>query len=190
MQTPGPRLAQSLSAVQMPQLFELEQTGFASGQSLLATHSTQAPLLVEQTGLVGVRVMQLWDEGADMHPTQTPAFEQNGAVADPQSVFARHVTQAPLAPQNGVAAFTPAQVDVPDGWLHGTHVFCAPQKGVESWQSLSVSHATQAPLVAQTGFPPSRALHALESAHPVHTFLLQKDFSAVLQSPSPRHSTH
>lgn len=190
MHTAGPRPAHSLSVVQTPQLFEAEQTGLASGQSLLPTHSTQAPLVIEQTGFVGVRVMQLWDAGADMHPTHAPALEQNGAVAEPQSVLARHATQAPLAPQNGVPAFRPAQVDGGEAWSHGTQVFCGPQKGVVPWQSLSVSQATQAPLAAQTGFDPSRALHALASAQPTHTFLLQKDFSAVLQSPSPRHSTH
>ena len=59
MHTPGPRLAQSLSAAQAPQVFDDEQTGLPSGQSPLLTHSTQAPL-VAQTGLPDASVMQVW----------------------------------------------------------------------------------------------------------------------------------
>jgi len=190
MQTPGPRLAQLASAVQAPQVFELEQTGFASGQSLLATHSTQAPVVDEQTGLVGDRVMQVRVVTTVPHATHAPASEQNGVLGDDaQSMSFPHWTQAPLAPQTGVAPLRSAH-DLLCALSQATQVFCAPQKGVVAPQSLSVSHATQAPLAPQTGFERSRALQAFPSVQPVQTFLLQKDLSGVLQSPSATHATH
>lgn len=88
----------------------------------------------------------------------------------------------------GVALFTPAQLFA-DAPTQEMQVFCAPQSGVVPPQSLSVSQATQAPLLPQTGFVESRAAHAALLLQATQAFLLQKDFSAVLQSPSPLHST-
>lgn len=78
-QTPGPRFVQSPSPLQAPQVFEPEHTGLASWQSVLATHSTQAPV-DEQAGVVGVSVRQERFPGADLQPTHVPASEQNGVV--------------------------------------------------------------------------------------------------------------
>jgi len=195
MHTPGPRLVQSLSPVQAPQVFADEQTGFAFGQSVLTAHSTQAPL-GPQLGLLGTSVEHMADEACPTpHPTQVPAPEQNGVVDDDeQSASLPHSTQAPLAPQTGFAPFRAMQAPWP-AWLQGTQVFCAPQKGaVGSLQSLLVSHATQAPLVAQTAFVWSRVPHAFLSTpaplQSTHTLPLQKSLSAVLQSPSTLHPTH
>jgi hypothetical protein len=148
-----------VSALQAPQVFEAEQTGFASGQSALVTHSTQAPL-VAQAGVAGVSFMQLLPVGAAPQPTHMPAGEQNGVVGvAEQSASFPHWTQAPLAPQTGFALFRSPHVEVMCVSSHRTQVFAGPQKGVVdvAAQSLSVSHATQAPLAAQTGFPLSRA---------------------------------
>jgi len=190
MQTPGPRPAQSLSAVQAPHVFDDEQTGFASGQSLLATHSTHAPVVEEQTGLAGVSVMHVRVVTTVPHATHDPASEQNGVVGDDeQSMSLPHWTQAPLVPQTGVAPFRSAH-DLVCALSQATQLFCGPQNGVVPPQSLSVSQATQAPLAPHTGLDRSRALHSFPSVQPPQTFLVQKDFSGALQSPSATHSTH
>jgi len=191
MHTAGPRLAQSASAVQTPHVLELEQTAFASGQSLLPRHSTQAPLVVEQCGVAGVSVAQVRGASGEPQDTHVPASEQNGVVGEPaQSMSLPHWTQAPLAPQTGVAGLKAAQLAFCGACLQDTQIFCAPQNGVVPPQSLSASHWTQAPLAPQTGFDGSRVLQASSFTQPAHTFLLQKDLSGVLQSPSPTHSTH
>ena len=82
MHTPGPRPAQSVSAVQGTQVFEPEQTGWAFGQSVFVRHCTQAPPLVEQKGVAGVSVMQVVSAAGEPQPTQVPAAEQNGADDD------------------------------------------------------------------------------------------------------------
>jgi hypothetical protein len=132
MHTPGPRFVQSVSAVQAPQVLVGEQTGFASAQSAPVRHSTHAPVADEHWGLAEDSMAHVRGAAASLQATQVPAVEQNGLVADAQSVSAPHSTQAPLVPQTGLVGSTPAQVEVlTASWLlQETQVFCAPQKGV------------------------------------------------------------
>ena len=117
MHTPGPRPLQSVSAVQATQAFEGEQTGLLSGQSLLATHSTQAPDRA-QAGVLGFTVMQRFAPTAQL--TQEPASEQRGVVeVGEQSLSFAHWTHAPLLPQKGFAPpFNPAHAPSPPASMH------------------------------------------------------------------------
>ena len=195
MHTPGPRLLQSVSLAQTPQVLLLPHTGVLSGQSLFTTHCTQAPLAIAQTGEVGVSMLQSVGPGAFTQDTHVPVSEQNGFVDVLQSLSTPHSRQAPLAPHTACLPLVRVAhaVAVGEGSL-AVHDSQAPalQKGFPAVvQSLSARHSTHVPPSASHMGAPD-VIHALVlPLHPTQTCASpQNDFAlSVHDVSSPKHST-
>jgi hypothetical protein len=145
---PAGAMAQGTQAPAVP------QNGFvAERQSASAPHSTHAPVDAQAGRAALLAAHALAPAGAMAQGTQAPVVPQNGFVAEWQSASAPHSTQAPVDAQAGRAALLAAHALAPAGAMaQGTHAPAVPQNGfVAEWQSASVPHSTQAPLVPQIG---------------------------------------